>query len=160
MTALAVFLNPDKHSEDIPVVKIVAAKKVYKEGVERYKRLIKKGGDIGTLIVVKHPKKELYAVLDGHHRFWAAKELGRKTIKCAVVVDYYGLTFHLTKKGFYQPAPDFTKRLRVPILRWGEEMVKYLEEFKENPLNMLGERPKAVGLIKKKKKPLEEDDLI
>jgi hypothetical protein len=160
MTALALWLNPDKYAQEVPVELIVADKKVFKEGVERYKKLIKKGGNVGTIIVVRHPRKEIYAVLDGHHRFWAAKELGMKRIKCAVIVDYYGLTFHLIKKGFYQPSPEFTKRLRVPVLRWGEGMLKYLEQFKEDPLSMFGERTSARGEKKGKKEDLEEDDLI
>jgi hypothetical protein len=160
MTAITVFLNPEKFAQDIPVKQIVADKKVYKDGVERYKKLLKKGKDIGTLIVVKHPKKDLYAVLDGHHRFWALKEMGAKHVKCAVVIDYYGLTFELTKKGFYQPSPEITKKLRVPVHEWGKEMVCYLNEFKKDPLRMLGDRVEALSLIKRKKKPLEDDDLI
>ena len=159
MSVLTVFLNPEKYAQDIPVKQIVADKKVYKEGVERYKKLLKKGEDIGTLIVVKHPRKDIYAILDGHHRFWALKEMGAIHVKCAVVVDYYGLTFHLTKKGFYQPTPEITKKLRVPIHRWGDEMLCYLNEFKKDPLGMLGDRVEALSLKKQKKKPLDDNDL-
>jgi len=160
MAAFPIFLNPDRYAVRIPVKKIVADRKVTEEGVERYKRLYKDKGDVGTIIVVRHPKKDLYAVLDGHHRFWALKELGARTIKCAVIQDYYGLTFLMTKRGFYQPTPEFTKHLRIPILRWGAGLLTYLEEFRMEPLSMLGERL----LIKPKKKRTvkepSEDDLI
>jgi ParB-like chromosome segregation protein Spo0J len=156
--AIPIFLHPDEYAEQIPVARIVADKRVIKEGVERYKKLFKKTGDLGTIIVVRHPRKELYAVLDGHHRFWALKELGVRTIKCAVIQDYYGLTFILTEKGFYQPTAEFTKQLRIPILRWGEGLLSYLEEFKKDPLSMLGERLQRKP--KKKGKEPSEDELI
>ena len=160
MAPFPIFLNPDKYAVRIPVKKIVADRKVSEEGVERYKRLYKDKVDVGAIIVVRHPKKDLYAVLDGHHRFWALKELGAKTIKCAVIQDYYGLTFLMTKKGFYQPTPEFTKQLRIPIMRWGEGLLTYLETFKIDPLSMFGERLQLKRKKKGKVKEPSEDDLI
>jgi len=160
MAPFPIFLNPDKYAVRIPVKKIVADRKVSEEGVERYKRLYKDKVDVGAIIVVRHPKKDLYAVLDGHHRFWALKELGAKTIKCAVIQDYYGLTFLMAKRGFYQPAPEFTKHLRVPILSWGEGLLTYLEAFKKDPFSMLGERLQRKRKKKGREKEPSEDDLI
>jgi hypothetical protein len=40
-----------------------------------YQKRIQNGEKIGPLIVVKHPNFDLYAVLDGHHRYYALLEL-------------------------------------------------------------------------------------
>jgi hypothetical protein len=157
---LRILIKPEDFAEPIPVKCIVADKKVYKEGVDHFLKALKAKEDIGTIVVVKHPKKRLYAVLDGHHRFWAQKEFGVKTISCAVIQDYTGLTFELTQKGFYQPSPEFTKNLRAPIKRWGTEMANYLKMFKDDPISMLGDRIENGIKWKKRKKKVEEDDLI
>jgi hypothetical protein len=117
--------NPEKYAEYISIKKIVADSKVYSEGVKKYENRIRNGDDIGTIIVIKHPKKELYAVLDGHHRYWAQKEMGIKEIKCAVIQDYFGLLFSVTKEGLLQPTKEFTKYLRVPF----KKIENYLYEF-------------------------------
>jgi hypothetical protein len=157
---LPILLHPEDFAEPIPVKMIVADKKVYKEGVEHFVKALKAKEDVGTIVVVKHPKKRLFAVLDGHHRFWAQKEFGVKIISCAVIQDYTGLTFLLTQKGFYQPSPEITKNLRAPIKKWGAEILIYLKMFKEDPISMLGERLKNGPRWKRRKKTVEEDDLI
>lgn len=156
---IRILLNPEDFAEPIPVEKIVADKKVYKEGINHFLKALKAKESVGTIVVVKHPKKRLYAVLDGHHRFWAQKEFGVKTIKCAVIQDYTGLTFELTQKGFYQPSPEFTKNLRAPIKKWGAEIVNYLKMFKEDPISMLGDRIENGPKWMKRKKTVENDDL-
>jgi hypothetical protein len=117
--------NPEKYAEYISIKKIVADSKVYSEGVKRYENRIRNGNDLGTIIVIKHPKKELYAVLDGHHRYWAQKEMGIKKIKCAVIKDYFGLLFSVTKDGLLQPKKEFTEYIRVPF----KKIENYLYEF-------------------------------
>jgi hypothetical protein len=152
----SVFRNPDRYARAIPIEKLVADRKVYAKGVDRYKRMLEQGKDLGTIIVVKHPRKDLYAVLDGHHRFWAQKESGIKAVECAVITDYYGLTFHLTKHGVWQPSPEFTRRVRIPLIRWGEGFMRFLKDFREDPL---GTRNRKVEKVETDEE-LDEDDLI
>ena len=73
--------------------------------------------DVGTIVVVKHPKRNLYAVLDGHHRYWAVRHKGIKEMNCAVILDFLGLLFLLTKEGVFQPPKEFTQYVRVPLKR-------------------------------------------
>jgi hypothetical protein len=91
--------------------------------------MIKTGEKIKAIVVVKHPKKDFYAVLDGHHRFWAQKISGKKSIKCAVVEDFFGLGYHMTKNGLFQPDPRFTKFIRIPLKRF----YSYINEFIKDP---------------------------
>jgi len=44
--------------------------KVFPETVEKYTRKIENGENIDPIIVVKHPKYDVYAVLGGHHRYF------------------------------------------------------------------------------------------
>lgn len=113
----------------IEIEKIVADKKVYKKGVESYKKEIISGKNIRLITVVKHPKINLYAVLDGHHRFWAQKELGKSRIKCTVIHDFIGPLFFFTKEGYLQPTPLFTEYVRVPF----KKLKRFLEEFIKEP---------------------------
>jgi hypothetical protein len=124
---LDIFVNPDKYAVCISTDKIVADPKVCAEGVKRYERQIDENKDIGTLIVVKHPRKDLYAVLDGHHKYHALKNKGLMEMKCAVIPDYViGLLFLLTKKGVLQPSKEFTKYVRVPLKRAEEFLYEFL----------------------------------
>jgi hypothetical protein len=66
-----VFSNPEKYLVRLPIEKIVADTKVSPETIELYKQKIRNGEKIAPIIVVKHPKFEVYAVLDGHHRYYA-----------------------------------------------------------------------------------------
>jgi len=115
--------------EWIDIEEIVADRKVYGKGVEHYIQAIKSGKEIRPLLVVKHPKKNLYAVLDGHHRYWAQKETGVKNVKCIVILDSVGPLFFFTKEGYLQPTPLFTEYIRVPF----KKMKNYLEEFLRSP---------------------------
>ena len=126
-------LNPEKYRVSIDIRKIIADKKVYREGVERYKNMLKSGKDIGTIVVVKHPEKDLYAVLDGHHRFWALKEMRFNEIKCAVIQDSFGFLFNLTKDGYLQPTPELIQYFVVPLKSFGEQLNEFKKNF--NPLS-------------------------
>ena len=121
--------NPDKYAIELPISKIVADNKVEVKWVQQIINDIKCGKSIKSIVVVKHPEKEYFAVLDGHHRFWALKELGMSTIKCAVVGDSIGLGFYLTKEGVFQPNPIITKYIRIPIKRFNQ----YIIDFLKNP---------------------------
>jgi hypothetical protein len=118
--------NPEKYAEIIGIGKIVADSKVYSSGVKRYEDKIRHGEDVGTIIVIRHPKKDLYAVLDGHHRYWAQKRMGAKKIKCAVIRDHVGLLFSATEDGLLQPTKEFTKYVRVPYKKIENYLYKFL----------------------------------
>jgi ParB-like chromosome segregation protein Spo0J len=135
---LTAYKDPEKHAREIEVSRIVADEKVHEEGVGRYAESIRDGRGVKPIIVIKHPKKDEYAVLDGHHRFWALKESGAKTVRCAVVEDYIGLGFHLTKNGVFQPSAEFTKYVRAPA----KQLQDYLTRFLKDPDDMLREQLK------------------
>jgi len=128
-----VFIDPDKYKEKISVDKIIADLKVYRQGVERYKEMLKQGKDLGTIIVLKHPREDFFAVVDGHHRFIAQQESGIKEVDCAIVGDFSSFIFYMTKDGWFQPSPEITQYVRVPILQFQEDLKKFLEEFIKNP---------------------------
>ena len=130
---LDVFANPSKYLRRLPLEKIVADTKIYRQGVERYKRKIIKDEDIAPIIVVKHPTKEIYAVLDGHHRYFAYVELGIREIDCALASDYSSVVFYATKLGLFQPHPEITKNVRVPALQFHEDLEQFLSDFQKNP---------------------------
>ena len=126
-------MNPDKYAVQIPLEKIIADIKIDEQGIERYKNLIQSGKTIKSLLVVKHPRKDFYAVLDGHHRYWAYKQLGYQNVNCAIIKDYIGLGFFITKEGGFQPDPKITKYLRIPL----KQFTEYINEFIKNPENLL-----------------------
>lgn len=132
-----VFIFPEKYVKRIAVDKIVADTKVDREGVERYKRMMASRKKLKPIVVVKHPRRQLYAVLDGHHRFFAQLEYGKKRIDCAIAGDLSSFTFYLTKEGWFQPHPLVTKHLRAPIMdfqrKLRQNMKSYLSDFRRDP---------------------------
>jgi len=123
------FINPRKYERSLPIDKVVADTKVSREGVEYYKKKIEANEPIEPLVVVKHPRLDLYAVLDGHHRYWACKELGMVTVNCAVAEDYSSVLFYLTEHGYIQPSASTTEHLRVPAKKMHENLKQFLEDF-------------------------------
>jgi hypothetical protein len=115
--------------EVLEIEKIIADRKVFEYGVDDYKNQIRAGKDVGVITVIKHPKRDLYAVLDGHHRFWAHKSLGTSLIKCVVIQDFIGPLFFFTKEGYLQPTALFTKHIRIPFKR----VKQFLEDFIKDP---------------------------
>ena len=130
---LKAYSNPNKYAEYISIKKIIADTKVDLQGINRIIEQIDSGIHIKSIVIVKHPKKEYYAVLDGHHRFWAQKILGFEKIKCAVIEDFFGFGFHLTKNGIFQPDPIITKYVRIPLKR----IYSYITEFINEPENII-----------------------
>ena len=130
---LDVFVNPDKYKQKISVYKIVVDPKVSRRGIKRYKLMVSKGKSLGTIIVIKHPRKDVYAVVDGHHRFYAQLEYGFKEVDCAVVGNFSSFMFYLTKDGWFQPSKEVTEYLRIPALRFKKDLEKYLNKFLKNP---------------------------
>ena len=77
----------------LPIEKIVADTKVSRRIVEFYKRKIVTGETLFAIVVIKNPGKDIYAVLDGHHRYYACLEVGKKEVECAFAGDFSGLVF-------------------------------------------------------------------
>jgi hypothetical protein len=129
---LRAYFDPEKHAKEIPLKRVYTDEKV-DEG--HAARIGDSGLDTATMrpiVVIKHPRVEAYAVLDGHHRFHIVQGMGCETIRAAVVDDYVGLGFYLTKKGLFQPTPEFTKYVRVPLKRF----VWWMTAFLKDPLKV------------------------
>jgi hypothetical protein len=124
-----VFIHPNKYAVWLPLAKIVADSKVSRQGIELYKQKIAQNQKINPIIVVKHPRKDLYAVLDGHHRYYAYLELGRKELECALAGDYSSVIFYLTQHGYFQPSAEFTEGFRQPALRLHQNLKQFLANF-------------------------------
>ena len=124
-----VLVNPCKYAKPVAIDKIIADTKISREGVEYYKKKIKANEPIDPIVVVKHPRLDVYAVLDGHHRYWACKELGKETIYCAVAEDYSSVIFYLTEHGYLQPNAEATEHLRLPAKKMHEYLKQFLEDF-------------------------------
>ena len=128
-----VFSNPEKYLVTLPADKIVASPKVSPEGVELYKKKIESGEKLKPVIVLKHPKYDVYAVLDGHHRFYAYLELGKKEIPCALAGDYSAMFFYLTEHGYFQPNPEAAELIREPEMKIHDNVQEFLKEFLKDP---------------------------
>jgi len=133
---------PEEWKREIDIRRILADTRVYSEGVQTYREEIEEGKDVGTLIVIEHPEEDLYAVLDGHHRYHAYQSLGVKKIKCAIIPDPVGLLFNITKEGALQPTEEFTKYVRIPFKRLESFLYEFLNRPKET-LERLEKREKA-----------------
>jgi hypothetical protein len=128
-----VFSNPEKYLVRLPIDKIIADTKVNPEAVAQYKQKIKNGEKIAPIIVVKHPRFELYAVLDGHHRYYAYLELGRKKINCALAGDFSSVFFFMTQQGYFQPKAELREEIRKPIPFLHENIEEFLHNFLKDP---------------------------
>lgn len=128
-----VFSNPEKYLVRLPIEIIVADSKVSPEGVERYKLKIKNGEKVAPIIVVKHPRFEAYAVLDGHHRYYAYLELGKKEVDCALAGDFSSVMFYMTEHGFFQPNPEVREEMRKPVPFLHENIETFLHNFLKDP---------------------------
>ena len=82
-----VFANPEKYLLMLPIEKSLLTQKSMPEAIEMYKKKIQNREKMAALIVVKHPKFDVYAVLDRHHRYYALLELGKKEVNCALAKD-------------------------------------------------------------------------
>jgi protein-tyrosine-phosphatase len=101
-----VFIHPENHLLRLSIGKITSDTKVNRKIVEYYKNKIADGESISPIVVLKNPGKELYAVLDGHHRYYASLELRIKEMNCAFAGDFSGLVFTMARYGFFQPTEE------------------------------------------------------
>lgn len=128
-----VFQNPEKYLVWVPIEEIVADTKVSREGVEGYKQKIKNGEKIAPIIVVKHPKFKKYAVLDGHHRYYAYLELGKREVDCALAGDYSSVIYYMTEHGYFQPGAEVRKEIHKQVIRMHENIQEFLDNFSKDP---------------------------
>ena len=128
-----VFQNPEKYLVRVPIKKIVADTKVSREGVDGYKQKIKKGEKIAPVIVVKHPKFEKYAVLDGHHRYYAYLELGKKEVNCTLGGDFSSVIYYMTQNGYFQPGAEVRKEIHKHFFQAHENIQEFLDNFSKTP---------------------------
>lgn len=127
------FINPAKYARPLAVKKIVADQKFSRQGVDFYKQKLMKKERIAPIIVVKHPRKELYAVLDGHHRYYGHRELGLKNISSAQAGDYSSVIFYLTEQGYFQPSSQITDNVRKPAKEFHQNLKEFLDRFFDCP---------------------------
>ena len=128
-----VFANPQKYLLRLPIERIVADTKVDQEAIEMYKKKIQNGDKIAPIIVVKHPKFDVYAVLDGHHRYYALLESGKKEVNCALAGDFSSLMFYMTEQGYFQPKPETKEENQKKIIHLHENVQDFLQNFLKNP---------------------------
>ncbi len=115
----------EKYAVEIPMDQIICDEKVDHNYIHHLEEKIDEVRSIKPIVVVKHPREESYAILDGHHRFWVMKHRGVKTVRAAIVDDYFGLGFTLAISGKLQPPLKLTRYIKVPIKRF----VEYIENF-------------------------------
>ena len=135
------YIKPNKYAINIPIHKIISDSKIDKNGVNRIIKIIESGKKTKAIVVVKHPKKDYYAVLDGHHRYWAYRILRYRFIKCAIIEDFFYLGFYMTKNGLLQPDPRITKYIRIPLKRF----YIYINDFIRNPEKLLKKINKKIN---------------
>ena len=145
-----VLSNPEKYLVRLPIEKLVADTKVDPEAIEMYKKKIKNGEKIAPLIVVKHPKFEKYAVLDGHHRYYAFLELGKKEVDCALSGDFSSVIYTMTKHGYFQPGAEVRKGIYKQVFQVHENIQEFLDNFSKDP-NTSGSKKKKTQAVKKAK---------
>jgi hypothetical protein len=135
------YFDPGKHAQELPIELVVSDEKVDEEHVARIARGGMDPSTMRPIVVIKHPKEQVYSVIDGHHRFSLIRGMGCDTIRAAVVDDYVGLGFYLTKKGVFQPTREFTKYVRVPVKRF----IWWTTGFLKDPRSLLKKLPKRTS---------------
>jgi hypothetical protein len=128
-----VFANPEKYLICLPIEKLVADTKVDPEAIEMYKKKIQNGEKIAPLIVIKHPKFDVYAVLDGHHRYYAFLETGKKRVDCALAGDFSSVIFYMTEHGYFQPKPETKEENQKKFIHLHETVQDFLQNFLRDP---------------------------
>jgi len=108
--------------DNVVIGKLHISSKVSRKGVDMYKDKLKSGVTLDPVRVVKHPKEERYAVLDGNHKAHAHKEMGFLEIKCVIYRDPFGFLYFLTEQGMLQPPAFITDYFRIPLKRIGDNL--------------------------------------
>ena len=85
------------------------------------------GGKVGYCVAL------FYAVLDGHHRYYALLELGKKQVDCALAGDFSSLMFYMTEQGYFQPKPETEEENQKKIIHLHENIQDFLQNFLKDP---------------------------
>jgi hypothetical protein len=117
-----VALLPDEYTYWVNLCDLECDVVIHPPKVRKFVELMKHGHKFPPIQVIRHPlwpEVKLCAVLNGHHRFFAYKVLGRKRIK-AIVIDGggYGILYELTKRGVFQVNDKYQAFIRNPIEKW------------------------------------------
>jgi hypothetical protein len=99
---LDVYEHPEKYLLRLPTRNVVADSKVSREIVNRYVKKIKDGKVLEPIIVFKHSKSDLFAVVDGHHRYQAYIECEKKEINCTLEGVIPDIIFKIIRRGYLQ----------------------------------------------------------
>ncbi len=99
---LDVYEHPEKYLLRLPTKKVVADSKVSKVIVDRYIQKIKEGKELEPIIIFKHSKIDLFAVVDGHHRYQAYIQCEKKEINCALEGVIPKVIFNIIRRGYLQ----------------------------------------------------------
>ena len=135
---LDVYASPEKYLIVVPIEKIIADSKFYPNIVDHYKQRIREKGYVLPVIVIKHSKDDLYVVVDGHHRYYANVQLGKKLLDCALLGIFPDSIFYLATHGFFQAKPvksghrkimfRFTRHLFKLFLKQDIKTLPFTEE--------------------------------
>ena len=122
-TALAkVALAPDDYTHWVRMCELECDSVVHIPKVKKFIELVKKGVVFPPIQAIRHPlwpEIRKYAILNGHHRYFAYKALGRKRIQVIVIdAGAYGVLYELTKRGVFQVNDRFQAVIRNPIEKW------------------------------------------
>ena len=89
--------------------KVIADTNAHRQIVECYRCKIANGESILPIVVIKNPGKDIYAVLDGHYRYYACLESVIEEMKCAFAGDFSSLVVLAARYGFFQSAGEITE---------------------------------------------------
>lgn len=123
VSALAkVSLAPDDYTRWVRMDEIECDSVVHIPKVRKFIELLKEGKRFPPIQAIRHPlypEVRKYAVLNGHHRYFAYKALGRKRIQVIVIEGgTYGVLYELTKRGVFQVNDKYQAFIRNPVEKW------------------------------------------
>ena len=114
--------------------KVKADTNVHRQIVECYRCKIANGESVLPIVVIKNPGKDIYAVLDGRHRYHArvCLEWGIREMKCAFAGDFSSLVVLVARYGFFQSSGEITEYnlvVQVGIRHYLGKGLKYPRMF-------------------------------
>jgi len=121
LRALAkVALAPDEYTRWVNIDQLECDTVIHKPKLRKFVELMKdKKMRFPPIQAIKHPlwpKVKRYAVLNGHHRYFAYRVLKRKRIQAILVEGgSYGILYELTKRGVFQVNDTYQAVIRNPI---------------------------------------------
>lgn len=123
-------MHRDQYAELLPIDTIFAYQEVCARGIERCENMLEAGKDLGTIVVIRHPRMYRHVVFDGTHRYRAQRNKGFTEISAAPFPDKFGLLYHATEENLLRPTKEFTENVRMPWKRFGENLKNTLYNMK------------------------------